>query len=104
MPNPEPEGAHVWFFTRHGGVSQPPFDSLNISRKVGYDPDAVAENLVRRRGAMDRHPFTWTSQVAGEGVLRGSAGPGLLGRPTRYKRLREGSSWWPPLLVASPWR
>lgn len=34
-------------FTRLGGVSDPPFASLNVGASVGDDPDAVAEN--RRR-------------------------------------------------------
>ncbi len=33
--------------TRHGGVSPPPFDSLNLGFSVGDDPERVAEN--RRR-------------------------------------------------------
>jgi len=32
------------FSTREGGVSAPPFDSLNLARNVGDDPAAVAEN------------------------------------------------------------
>ncbi len=32
------------FSTREGGVSVPPFDSLNLARNVGDDPAAVAEN------------------------------------------------------------
>lgn len=33
--------------TRAGGVSLPPFDSLNLGRSVGDDPAAVAENRAR---------------------------------------------------------
>ena len=36
-------------FTRQGGVSRPPYDSLNVSLSVGDDPDHVAENRRRRR-------------------------------------------------------
>jgi YfiH family protein len=36
-------------FTRHGGVSAPPFHSLNVSYSMGDDPALVAEN--RRRCA-----------------------------------------------------
>ncbi len=35
------------FFTRAGGVSKPPYASLNLGAGVGDDPEAVAEN--RRR-------------------------------------------------------
>ena len=44
-PRPEPEGANVWFFTRLGGVSEAPFESLNVSVKVGDSREAVGENL-----------------------------------------------------------
>ncbi len=69
-PDPEPEGAKVWFFTRRGGVSEPPYDSLNVSRKVGDHPDAVAENLATISEAMDGRLSAWVRQVAGDGVVR----------------------------------
>ncbi len=77
-PDPEPEGAKVWFFTRRGGVSEPPYDSLNVSRKVGDHPDAVAENFATIREAMDGRPSAWVRQVAGDGVVRVS-GSGFAG-------------------------
>jgi purine-nucleoside/S-methyl-5'-thioadenosine phosphorylase / adenosine deaminase len=77
-PNPEPEEARIWFFTRLGGVSDPPYDSLNISRKVGDAPDAVEENLSIIREAMDGRPAAWVRQVAGDGVARVSE-PGFAG-------------------------
>jgi YfiH family protein len=77
-PDPEPEGAKVWFFTRRGGVSEPPYDSLNVSRKVGDHPDAVAENLATIGEAMDGRPSAWVRQVAGDGVVRVS-GSGFAG-------------------------
>lgn len=77
-PDPGPEGAEIWFFTRHGGVSELPYASLNVSRKVGDDPEAVAENLSVIREAMSGRSSAWVRQVAGEGVVRvagaGSAG------------------------------
>jgi purine-nucleoside/S-methyl-5'-thioadenosine phosphorylase / adenosine deaminase len=77
-PDPEPEGAKVWFFTRCGGVSEPPYDSLNVSRKVGDHPDAVAENLATISEAMDGRLSAWVRQVAGDGVVRVS-GSGFAG-------------------------
>jgi YfiH family protein len=77
-PDPEPGGAKVWFFTRRGGVSEPPYDSLNVSRKVGDHPDAVAENLATIGEAMDGRPSAWVRQVAGDGVVRVS-GSGFAG-------------------------
>ena len=75
---PEAEGAAVFFFTRLGGVSRPPYDSLNVSRKVGDDPEAVDENLSVIRAAMNERPAAWVRQVAGDTVLRVSE-PGLAG-------------------------
>ena len=67
---PEPEGAQVWFFTRRGGVSEPPYDTLNVSRKVGDEENSVAENLDLIREAMDGRPSAWVRQVAGDAVVR----------------------------------
>jgi polyphenol oxidase len=77
-PDPPPEGASIFFFTRQGGVSEPPYDSLNVSRKVGDDPEAVDENLSIVRAAMNGRPAAWVRQVAGDTVLRVS-GAGLAG-------------------------
>ncbi|NLT93751.1 MAG: laccase domain-containing protein, partial [Actinobacteria bacterium] len=43
----EAAGVQAAFPARTGGVSPPPFDSLNLGLSVGDDPAAVAEN--RRR-------------------------------------------------------
>lgn len=69
-PEPEPQGARVWFFTRNGGVSEPPYDSLNVSKVVGDGEGAVYENLGRIREAMDGRMSAWVKQVAGDGVVR----------------------------------
>jgi YfiH family protein len=55
--------------TRHGGVSAPPFDTLNIGLHVGDVPDAVLENRRRFCGALG---VTLDSLVTGAQVL-GSA-------------------------------
>lgn len=44
VPLPESAGAMAWFSTRHGGVSQPPYDTLNLGFHVGDDAGAVREN------------------------------------------------------------
>jgi polyphenol oxidase len=54
----------AWMSTRAGGVSKAPFDTLNLSRSVGDEPQAVAENRSRieqRLGA----PLFWMHQVHG---------------------------------------
>lgn len=77
-PEPAPEKAPVHFFTRLGGVSEAPFDSLNVSVKVGDDRGAVTENLSRIREALGDSPSAWVRQVAGEEVAR-VVGPGFAG-------------------------
>lgn len=39
-----PGNAKVYFTTRHGGVSKPPYDSMNLGFHVGDDPQAVRAN------------------------------------------------------------
>jgi purine-nucleoside/S-methyl-5'-thioadenosine phosphorylase / adenosine deaminase len=72
-PDPEPAGARLWFFTRLGGVSEPPYDSLNVSKSVGDEPTAVDENLSIIREALGGRSSSWVRQVAGDGVARVSA-------------------------------
>jgi YfiH family protein len=63
--------------TRAGGVSAPPFDSLNLGRSAGDDVHAVAENR-RRFEAMMGVPTHYLSQVHGARVVRlrhAEAGP-----------------------------
>ena len=43
-------------FTRVGGVSRAPFASLNLSRSVGDDPEAVHENNQRMLAVFDMTP------------------------------------------------
>ena len=68
-PEPAPPGAKLWFFTRKGGISEPPYDALNVSTLVGDEPSAVEENLSRIRTTMDGRPAAWVRQVAGDGVV-----------------------------------
>ncbi|MCS7260264.1 MAG: peptidoglycan editing factor PgeF [Anaerolineae bacterium] len=42
----QPHLVHA-IFTRHGGVSRPPYATLNLSRAVGDDPSAVEQNHAR---------------------------------------------------------
>lgn len=77
-PEPAPDGARVWFFTRLGGISEPPYDSLNVSTKVGDTVEAVHENLSIIKEAMGGRPSAWVRQVAGDGVVRVS-GAGYAG-------------------------
>jgi polyphenol oxidase len=49
-------GARAAFSTRLGGVSEPPFDSLNIGLLTGDEPGAVRENRHRLAVATDVDP------------------------------------------------
>jgi len=70
--------AHA-FFTRRGGVSEPPWDTLNFSMAQGDAPDAVREN--RRRAAralgVSERALYYLSQVHGTEatILRGDEDP-----------------------------
>jgi YfiH family protein len=76
-PGPEPghhqspllarAGFRHAFFTRQGGASEGPFQSLSFSTAVGDDPNHVAENL-RRAGAVlgvEAERILYLSQVHG---------------------------------------
>ncbi|HEY1853085.1 MAG TPA: polyphenol oxidase family protein [Solirubrobacterales bacterium] len=49
-------GAHAAFTTRIGGVSEPPFDSLNLGVLTDDDEAAVRENRERLAGALGLDP------------------------------------------------
>ena len=80
-PGPPAElapGVFVLFTGRDGGVSVPPYDTLNLGRGVGDDPAAVAAN--RRRAAracgLGAERLTWMRQVHGAAVRYATAAPG----------------------------
>ena len=60
------------FSTRQGGLSLPPFATLNLGQSVGDDPGTVLENRRRFFGALGiRLPqVVRVKQVHGDGVLR----------------------------------
>jgi len=55
-------------FTRHGGVSRPPFDTLNVVFKDGDSREAVTENLRRVKAAMGLERMVSARQVHGDVV------------------------------------
>ena len=59
------------FFTRRGGVSRPPWDSLSFSMAQGDDPAAVLENRTRaaRRLGVSERALHYLSQVHGTEAL-----------------------------------
>jgi YfiH family protein len=60
------------FTTRDGGVSDPPYDSLNLGALVGDDPACVAENW-RRLERASGLAFARVQQVHGSRVVRAVA-------------------------------
>ncbi|HYC48935.1 MAG TPA: peptidoglycan editing factor PgeF [Burkholderiales bacterium] len=54
--------------TRAGGVSAPPYDSLNLGFSTGDDPRAVEENRRRVRALLPEEP-RWLKQVHGARVV-----------------------------------
>jgi len=49
-------GARAAFSTRIGGVSEPPYEALNVGILTGDDRDAVRSNRTRLAGAVGRDP------------------------------------------------
>ena len=60
--------------TRAGGVSKPPFDSLNLGRPLGDDPAAVDTNRARLQAALGLAPV-YMSQVHGVDTVELTAPP-----------------------------
>lgn len=65
---PAPKGVRALSTTRFGGVSQPPYDSLNLGDHVGDSPVHVAENRARVAAHLPAPPL-WLSQVHGVRVV-----------------------------------
>jgi polyphenol oxidase len=75
---PAPRRVRAAFSMRRGGVSAPPFDSLNVGSHVGDQAAAVAENrrLLRAALRLPDEP-TWMQQVHGVEVLDLDGAPKL---------------------------
>lgn len=56
-------------FTRHGGTSRAPYDTLNTSYDVGDLPESVTANLRVIKRVMDADRLFFTRQIHGTGVL-----------------------------------
>ncbi|CAI1758675.1 Laccase domain protein yfiH [Serratia quinivorans] len=68
---PLPAGVKACSTTRHGGISLPPYDSLNLGTHVGDDARAVADNRQRLvEGAGLPQMPVWLEQIHGTRVVR----------------------------------
>lgn len=56
-----PPGINVYFTGRHGGVSNPPYDSLNLGFHVGDDPGLVKQNRAILSSMLGLDPARITS-------------------------------------------
>jgi polyphenol oxidase len=77
------DGILAAFTTRVGGVSAVPFDSLNLARETGDDPELVKQNriLVSEALSIDHGGLVFPHQVHGARVVWagwGEAGAGVL--------------------------
>lgn len=65
---PAPECIKSFFTTRSGGVSSPPYSSMNLGMHVGDAVASVVENRRRLRELLPAEP-AWLNQVHGVNVL-----------------------------------
>ena len=74
-------GLLVAFTDRHGGVSDPPYDSLNLGSRIGDDPQAVERNraLVADALGFEADAVARVRQVHGARVVRVADETGSLG-------------------------
>ena len=72
----QPEGYEIVFTTRLGGVSEGPFESLNLGRKSGDDIERVDENrrIACEAAGADVERLALNYQVHSNRVLRAAAG------------------------------
>ena len=69
LPGWHAPGIGALMTTRHGGVSQGPFQSLNLRDGLGDDPQAVRQNQLRLQSAIGAQPV-FLNQVHGAEVVR----------------------------------
>lgn len=72
---PVPVSVKALLTTRGGGVSNPPYDSLNLSDQVGDDRQAVEENrnLLAKEVELPSRPV-WLNQVHSSSVIQVDSG------------------------------
>ncbi len=73
---PVPRGVRAVSTTRGGGVSEPPYDSLNLGTHVGDDERAVTENRARLCRSLDLPGSPrWLRQVHGRCAVSATQAP-----------------------------
>jgi YfiH family protein len=78
LPLWSPDAAHagveIRVSTREGGVSQVPYDSLNLADHVGDQAESVEENRRRLTGALPGDAVCWLNQSHGVEAVEGKVG------------------------------
>lgn len=69
------DGVEIRVTTRVGGVSRPPYDTLNLGDHVGDRADHVRENRDRVGGVIPGNAMNWLKQVHGTRVVEAPDGP-----------------------------
>ena len=64
-----PHGVHALFTTRRGGVSEPPYDTLNLGRWTDDDHAAIEENRGRLLALTGAERFAFGRQIHGGTVV-----------------------------------
>jgi len=84
---PAPPRVRACSTSRSGGVSGPPFDSLNLAGHVGDDTEKVAENRARLKQVLDLpvEPV-WLKQVHGTSVVDAAGVNGIPEADGSYSR------------------
>ena len=68
------DGVEIRVSTREGGVSQSPYDSLNLADHVGDKVECVAENRRRLAEALPGDAVCWLNQVHGVSAVEATPG------------------------------
>ena len=97
-PGARAEGVLVAFSDRRGGVSRPPYDSLNLAVTSGDDPSAVIANRARVEAILGA-PLALARQAHGAGVLE-AEGAGVLGEADVLVARRPGVA---PAVLTADW-
>lgn len=77
---PAPSHIRACTTTRGGGVSRPPYHSLNLAHHVGDRAEAVKANRIRLQQSLllPSEP-SWLEQIHGKRIVSASQGPGQRG-------------------------
>lgn len=69
---PAPARVHTLITTREGGVSLPPYASLNLASHVGDQAEHVAQNRAQLQHVLPNEPY-WLNQVHGTQVVQATS-------------------------------